>query len=145
MFGAREKDFMLRENEKSEIWFAPQLYIENATRWIEVFVEDLLSTKSWQKWICRGVVEDFSMVKQRARSIKDLSSIYRADKEQGILAWWIKEAVEKLLSRQRVKKFSSIGLSKSYWAWRKGVSQGGKTHKDECNKQATQPKIQTTY
>ena len=39
MFGAREKDFLLRENEKSEIRFVPQLYIENAARWIEIFVE----------------------------------------------------------------------------------------------------------
>ena len=39
------------------------------------------------------------MAKQRARWIEDLSSIYRADREQGILAQWIKEAVE-ILSRR---------------------------------------------
>ena len=35
-------------------------------------------------------------------------------------------------------------LSRSCRAWRKEVFQGGKTHKDECNKQATQTRIQST-
>ena len=40
---------------------------------------------------------------------------------------------EGLNKRESVNK-----LSRSYRAWRKGVFQGGKTQRDECNKQATQ-------
>ena len=35
-------------------------------------------------------------------------------------------------------------LSRSCRAWRKGGFQGGKTQGDKSNKQATQPKIQST-
>jgi len=38
VFGVREKDFQSRENEKNEIWFAPQQYIEIAAQWIEVSI-----------------------------------------------------------------------------------------------------------
>ena len=73
------------------------------------------------------------------------------------VARWIEEAVEYLLRRNletlmdrdwdkicRDKKKEGLNrresvdkLSRSYRGWRKGVYQGGKSHKDECNKQAT--------
>ena len=48
------------------------------------------------------------------------------------------EAEERRLDRnESVKKLSSLK--------KESFSRKGKTHKDECNKQATQPNIQTTY
>ena len=49
MFGAKEKCFLSRENEKNESKIVPQLYIENASRWIKDSIEDLSTTKSRQK------------------------------------------------------------------------------------------------
>jgi len=46
VFGAREKCFYREKWEKNEFEIAPQLYIENAARWIEDSIEDLSSTKS---------------------------------------------------------------------------------------------------
>ena len=64
-----------------------QLDIENVARWIEDSIEDLLSTKSQQKWICRGVVEDLSTAKLTSmdwESVKNLSS-KENDKKYGLM------------------------------------------------------------
>ena len=58
------------------------------------------------------------------------------------------ESVKDLLRKEKEKldrKESVDDLLRSCWAWRKGDFQGGKIQRDECNKQAIQPKIQTTY
>ena len=56
------------------------------------------------------------------------------------------ESIEDLLWKEKEgldRKEFVEDLSRSYRAWRKkSFFKGGKTHKDECNKQATQPKIQ---
>jgi len=78
---------------------APQLYIENEAWWIEVSIKNLLSTKSRQKWICWGAVEDLSTAKEWSRWIEDLSRSYWSDKMLKILAWWIEEAVKNLSRR----------------------------------------------
>ena len=52
---------------------------------------------------------------------RDCNKICRDKKKEGLNR---RESVENLL--------------RSYQAWRKGVFQGGKTQRDECNKQATQ-------
>ena len=72
-----------------------------------------------------------------------------------------RESIENILGRQKVLKNGSMGrricwesteekprnleiLSRSYQGCKKEVFQGSKTQRDECNKQATQTKIQPT-
>ena len=50
-FGLREKNILSREKERNEIRNVLQLYIENAARWIEISIENLLGIKSRQKRI----------------------------------------------------------------------------------------------
>ena len=64
-----------------------QLDIENVAWWIEDSIEDLLSTKSQQKWICRGVVEDLSTAKLTSMDwefVENLSS-KENDKKYGLM------------------------------------------------------------
>ena len=59
-----------------------------------------------------------------------------------------RRSVHKLSRHKRESSIEEESIEicrESYQAWRTGVFQGGKTHKDECNKQATQTKIQSTY
>ena len=51
------------------------------------------------------------------------------------------EAEERKLNRNE----SIEDLSRSSQTWKNEFFKGGKIHKDECNKQAPQPKIQSTY
>ena len=67
------------------------------------------------------VVENLSRRNPETSMDQDCDNFYREKKKEG-LDW--NESVE--------------DLSKSYRAWRKGVFQGRKTQRDECNKQATQ-------
>ena len=115
---------------------------------------DLLSTKSRQKWIYRGVIEDLSMAKT-PRWIENPSRIYQLDREFKKLARWIEEVVE-ILSRRNLESlmdwdFVKIcqekkkkGLNRREFVEKllrlkkKSFSKKGKTHRDECNKQATQ-------
>ena len=69
--------------------------------------------------------------KRESRWIENLSRIYRADHMHKKLARW-KENLSRIC-RETVKLEE------------KEFFKGGKTHKDKCNKQATQPKIQSTY
>ena len=95
VYGAREKCFLSREKWKGEVWIAPQLYIENAARWIKVSVE-----------ICQALnlnrnesVEVLSRICQWQNSpqwIENLSRSYQANRMIRNMAWWIEEAVENL-------------------------------------------------
>ena len=110
--------------------------------------QDLSSTKSRQKWIYRGAIENLSRAKS-SQLIKNLLRSYRLDRELKNLAWWIIEVVEYLsginweisMDRESVKIYwenrnkgsiegeSIEDLSKSCRTWRKGVFQGGKNTK----------------
>ena len=86
-FGAREKSFCRERKRKDEIWYrALALNIKRNSMDRNIY-RDLLSTKSQQKWICRGVVKDLSTAK--------LTS----------MDW---ESKEKLSSRQNDLKFGSM-------------------------------------
>ena len=161
VFGVRENIFYWEREVKNEYDLCSD-YIRKLQLVDQSIYRDLSSTKSWQKWIYRGAVEDLSMAKI-SRWIENLSKIYRPDRELRKLARWIEEVVE-ILSRRnpkismdrecdkiyREKKKEGLDrrksvedLSRSCRAWRKGVFPGGKTQRDECNKQSTQPKIQS--
>ena len=99
------------------------------------------------------------------RWIEKLLRIYWPDKLIRILARWIEEAVELLLRRNlessmdrvydkiyrdKRKKSSIKGnllriCQEAVELEKKSFSKKGKTHKDECNNQATQRKIQSIY
>ena len=94
------KEILSRErSEKWDLIRAPPIY-RNRSSMDRSIYRDLSSTKSWQKWICRGAVEDLSTAKS-PRWIEKLSRIYRPDKDLRNLARWIEET--KNLSRRNPK------------------------------------------
>ena len=144
----------------------------------------------WEKWNlnhalaiyrkCSSMDQDFhrALNLDIKESIKVLSRICQWQKSPR----WIKQSIENLSSRQRVRKLGSMdwrscrdSIEKKSWnldgsricwgsikkrerrldrkriCWEaieleeKEVFSGEKTHKDDCNKQATQSKTQSTY
>ena len=83
-------------------------------------VENLSARQKFFRWI-EEVVEYLSRRNPKTSMDRDCNKIYRDKKKEGLNR---RESVENLL--------------RSYQAWRKWVFQGGKTQRDECNKQATQ-------
>jgi len=118
---------------------------------------DRLSTKSWQKWICRGVVEDSSTAKT-LRWIENLSARQSFSMDQRSCRDFLLRRTPEIsmewncvnFCREKKKngldrKESVEDLSRSCSSLKKrGFSKRGKTQGDECNKHDTQPKIQTT-
>ena len=106
---------------RKEIWFALSLYIEIASRWIEVFIE-----------IC------WALNLNRNESNEVLSSIYWWQKHlDGSRICW--ESIGQTKGERRKKEKEAVedkeGLNrresvedmlKSCWAWRKQVFQEGK-------------------
>ena len=121
----------------------------------------LLSTKSRQKLIHRGVVEDLSMTKI-PRWIKKLSTMYRPDRnlfdgakklsrfyqEKTQRPQWI-EIPSRSIEKRRKNGSIEENLLRIYREVveleEKEFFKKGKTHRDECSKQATQTQIQSTY
>ena len=116
-----------------------QLYIKHSSMDQGIY-RDMSSTKSRQKWICRGAIKDLLTAKS-PWWIENLLRSYWADRELKNLARWIEEAVKNLsrrnpeismdwesvkIYREKRKKGSiemeSIeDLSRSCQTWRKGV------------------------
>ena len=107
VFGSREERNLLREREKYELWIVSHPLIENAAWWMEIFVENLSSTKSGQKRIYQGSVKNLLTTKGWSRWIEDLSRIYWEDREHRKNSQWI-EKLLRILSRLEVE--SSIGI-----------------------------------
>ena len=85
---------------------------------------------------------------QKSRWIKNLSRCYREGREHKKNTRWIEDLLRFL---SRLKKESSIEMNLSRM-YREAVEheerrffKGGKTYRDEGNKQATQTNIQATY
>ena len=76
-FGAREKSFCWERNRKDEIWYrASALNIKRSLMDRNIY-RDLSSTKSRQKWIFQGAVEDLStakLISMDRESVEKLSS-----------------------------------------------------------------------
>ena len=78
-FGSREKVFYRERREKWKPNHASKIYGKTQLNGSRSY-RDLSSTKSRQKWICQGVVEDLSMAKI-PRWIEKLSRIYWPDRK----------------------------------------------------------------
>ena len=95
-FGSREKVFYRERSEKMKTDRASAIYRKTQLDGLRTY-QDLLSTKSWQKWIYRGAIEDLSMAKI-PRWIEKLLRSYQ-DKFQK--SRWIKIELTSIKKRRR--------------------------------------------
>ena len=115
-FWGRERKFSIeREVKKWKPNHASGIYRKT---WLDGLrsYRDPSSTKSWQKWIYQGDVEDLSMAKV-PRCIEKLSRIYRLNRkflngsrsyqDKFQKAWWIKIALVYLRERERERKHNT--------------------------------------
>ena len=132
-----EKRNLSRKKWKSEVWYAPQLYIENAAWWIEVFVKDLLriyrrqnkyldGSRIYWESIKRAESKEFWLdglnklsrfyqeETQKSWWIKKLLRSYLSDREQRNFLRWIKD-LSKVLLRLKKESLIEMNLSRIYW------------------------------
>ena len=136
-FWVERERFLSREKWENEVWIAPQLYIENVAQWIEIAIENLSSTKSRHKWICRGAIEDLLTAKITLidqETVKNLSVRQNAQKfvsmDREVVEILSRRNLEISMDRRsieilsRLKKENSIEIKSVKDPSRKGVFQG---------------------
>ena len=118
-FGSREKVFYRERSEKMKTDRASAIYRKTQLDGLRTY-RDLLSTKSWQKWIYRGAIEDLSMAKIPSMDREAVEKLSRQIPKIQMDQNWANFYQEK--KKEGLNRYESVeDLSRSCRAWRKWV------------------------